>query len=99
MSLEHSPARQDPTSVTGLDGLARGPPDASDYWQALIDEKAAAAFCDLSERTIQGYRYRGGGPKYCRLSARCVKYRRLDLRLWVEERLRTSTSDPGPEAA
>ncbi len=99
MSLEHSPARQDPTSVTGLDGLARGPPDASDYWQGLIDEKAAAAFLDLSVRTLQGLRYKGGGARFVRISIRCVKYRRIDLRLWAEERLRASTSDPGSEAA
>ena len=68
------------------------------FWFELIGEKIAAAFVDLSVRSMQGYRYKGGGPRFCRLSARCVKYRRIDLRQWAEERLRTSTSDPGETA-
>jgi hypothetical protein len=99
MSLEHSPARSDPKAVMGMDGSPRGPPDASDYWQSLIDEKLAAEFLKLSQRTLQGYRYRGGGPKYIALSSRCVRYRRIDLLRWAEAHMRTSTSDPGPEAA
>ena len=71
----------------------------SDYWQALINEGEAAEFINQSKRTIQGYRYRGGGPLYIRLSRRCVKYRRIDLRRWAEARLRSSTSDAGPEGA
>ena len=65
----------------------------SDYWQALINEGEAAEFINQSKRTIQGYRYRGGGPPYIRLSRRCVKYRRIDLRRWAEARLRSSTSE------
>ena len=83
----------------GMDGSPRGPPDASDYWQGLIDEKLAAEFLKLSQRTMQGHRYRGGGPKYIALSSRCVRYRRIDLRRWAEAHLRNSTSDSGPEAA
>jgi hypothetical protein len=79
-----------------MDGSARGPPDASDYWQGLIDEKLAAEFLTLSRRTMQGFRYRGGGPEYFALSSRCVRYRRIDLRHWAEGHLRTSTSDTGP---
>ena len=93
MSLEHSPAR-----FTGSP-LKTGPPLDSDYWQALIDEKAAAKFLDLSARTLQGLRYRGGGPRFVRISARCVKYRRLDCRDFAVQRLRSSTSDAGSEAA
>ena len=70
-----------------------------DYWFELIKEKPAADFSDLKVRTLQGYRYRGGGPKFCRISARCIRYRRIDLRDWAEARLRSSTSDNGPEAA
>ena len=66
------------------------------YWFALIDERAAALFLDLTHRTLQGLRQKGGGPRFFRLSSRCVKYRRIDLRDFVESRLRASTSDPGP---
>ena len=99
MSLEHDPTRSEPATVTGMDGSPRGPPDASDYWHALIDEKAAAAFLDLTDRTMQAMRQRGGGPHYIRLSSRCLRYRRVDLREWADARVRTSTSDPGTEAA
>ena len=99
MSLEHDPARSDPAIVAGLDGKPRGPPDASDYWQGLIDEKAAAAFLGVTARHMQAMRQSGGGPQYVYLSSRCLRYRRLELRTWAEARLRTSTSDPGVEAA
>ena len=72
---------------------------AEDYWFALIGEKAAGAFLGLTDRTMQGYRHRGGGPLYVRLSSRCIRYRRVDLREWADARVRTSTSDPGKAAA
>ena len=71
----------------------------ANYWFALIGEQNAAEFLDLTDRTLQKYRQTGDGPKFCRLSARSIKYRRYDLRLWSEARLRSSTSDPGPAAA
>ncbi len=99
MSLEHHPARSEPAAAVGMDGSPRGPPDASDYWQALIDEKAAAAFLGLTDRTMQAYRQKGGGCKFIRLSSRCLRYRRIDLKAWADARIRTSTSDPGLGAA
>ena len=95
MSLEHDPARSEPATVTGMAGTPRGPPDASDYWYALINEKAAAVFLGLTDRTLQKFRQMGGGPRYIRLSSRCLRYRRVDLREWAEARVRTSTSDLG----
>ncbi len=79
---------------------ARGPPfrdakDDRDYWYALINEKAAASFLDLERRTMQGMRQRGGGPNFIRISSRCIRYRRIDLREWAEARMRSSTSDVG----
>ena len=73
--------------------------DDAEFWHALINEQDAAEFLGLSVRTMQGMRYRGGGPRYLALSPRCVRYRRIDLREWAETHLRTSTSDPGSEAA
>jgi hypothetical protein len=70
-----------------------------DYWHALIREDEAGDFLDLTARTMQVMRQRGDGPRFVRLSSRCIKYRRIDLRAWSEARLRTSTSDPGQEAA
>ena len=94
MSLEHSPARAPGSAAVGDDGSSNRIGD-SDYWNSLIDEKAASAFLGLKVRTMQGFRQRGGGPKFIRISSRCIRYRRIDLRDWVEARMRSSTSDPG----
>ena len=72
---------------------------AHGFWFDYIDERAAADFLDLTKRTLQGYRQRGGGPRYYAFSARCLRYRRIDLRAWADARIRTSTSDPGKGAA
>ena len=81
----------------GRDGV-HVPDGDSEYWHSLIDEKPAAAFLGLEPRTTQAMRQRGDGPKYISISARCIRYRRIDLKAWADSRLRTSTSDPGPEA-
>ena len=99
MSLEHHPARNKPENAADLDGAARGPPPDANYWNALINEKAAGAFLDLTDRTMQKFRQRGDGPRYIRISSRCLRYRRVDLREYAEARLRKSTSDPGQAAA
>jgi Helix-turn-helix domain len=66
-----------------------------DYWNALIPEQDAAGFLNITRRTLQAFRQKGGGPIFARLSARCIRYRRRDLQVWAEARVRTSTSDPG----
>ena len=98
MSLEHDPARSEPSAATGMDGSPRGPPGDPDYWYALITEKDAAAFLNLTDRTMQAMRQRGGGPRYYFLSSRCLRYRRIDLHSWAQARVRTSTSDTGQGA-
>lgn len=77
----------------------RPPADGPEYWFALIDEKAAGAYLGLTDRTMQKMRQRGGGPRYTVISSRCLRYRRIDLRQWAEERMRASTAEPAPEAA
>ncbi len=84
-------------SATGA--VSRPTEEDPEYWHSLIREAPAGGFLGFSERTMQGMRYRGGGPRYIRLSSRCIRYRRSDLREWAEQRLRTSTSDRGPEPA
>ena len=97
MSLEHSPARDQDAAVQGV---APGLPEADlAYWNALIDEKAAADFLGLTDRFMQHRRQQGGGPRYVAVSSRCIRYRRRDLKAWADERVRTSTADPGQAAA
>jgi predicted DNA-binding transcriptional regulator AlpA len=94
VSIEHIPTCIIPTSG-GADDL----PNDQEYWFALIDEKEAAGFLGLTDRTLQKYRQQGGGPKFVKLSDRCVRYRRIDCHEYIKARLRASTSDPGPDAA
>ena len=84
------------TAPTAGGDDALTPPEADTaYWFNLIDEKAAAEFLGLTDRTMQKLRQKGGGPRYSALSSRCLRYRRQDLRQWAEARMRSSTSDPG----
>ena len=99
MSVEHSPARSVPGAATSGEPDDPGKPADPDYWYCLIDEKAAAEFLDLTDRTLQKYRQTGDGPRYAVISSRCLRYRRVDLREWAEARMRSSTSDPGEAAA
>ncbi len=69
-----------------------------DYWNALVDEKVAASFLKITPRSTQAMRQRGGGPRFIRISARCIRYRRIDLKTWADARMRSSTSDPGQGA-
>ena len=98
MSLEHHPSREEPSTASRDDGLARGPPDDPNFWQALINEKEAGDFLGLTARAMQKMRQTGGGARYIHISSRCLRYRRIDLKAWADSRVRTSTSDTGQAA-
>ena len=63
---------------------------------ALLTETQAAQVLSLSVRTLQSWRLRGGGPRFVRVSSRCVRYRNSDLAEFIDARTVASTSDPGP---
>jgi predicted DNA-binding transcriptional regulator AlpA len=66
--------------------------------ESLLTEQEAARQLHLSQKTLEGWRTRGGGPKFVRLGTRAVRYRPADLNEFVERGLRTSTaSEPCPE--
>lgn len=44
-------------------------------------------------------RVEGGGPRYVRVSARAIRYRRRDLDQWIADRLRLTTREPVPDDA
>jgi len=72
------------------------PPDP----ESLMNETAGGIFLGVTRRAMQQWRLKGTGPKYIRISSRCVRYRRRDLIAFADERLRSSTSDQGvPNAA
>ena len=94
MPLNPTPLHESPCAPA-----ASGHADDPNFWQALINEKEAGDFLGLSDRAMQKMRQTGGGPRYVHISSRCLRYRRVDLRIWAESRIRTSTSDPGQAAA
>ena len=63
-----------------------------DDLDALVRQEEAARILDLTPRALEAWRHKGGGPRYIRISARCVRYRRADLQAWIAERERYSTS-------
>ncbi len=100
MSPENSPTHQRPTGSPGI-GHNGPPSEINDpaFWYELIPETKAAEFLDLTPRSMQAMRQRGGGPKFIRLSSRCIRYTRTLLKAYADARMRTSTSDPGQAAA
>ena len=63
-----------------------------------LDEKETARFLKLKVKTLQAWRCRGDGPRFLKLG-RAVRYRLSDIEAFVNERTRTSTSDPGPKVS
>lgn len=60
-----------------------------------MNEVAAAEFLGVSRRTMQGWRWRGGGPPFVRVGSRAVRYDPAQVRDWVDAQRRRSTSDSG----
>jgi predicted DNA-binding transcriptional regulator AlpA len=60
---------------------------------ALATEREAADFLGVTTRALQKWRATGSGPRFVRISSRCVRYRRRDLISWAEARLKSSTSE------
>lgn len=71
------------------ENLARDP----DYLDRLIDETEAASFLGYTIRALQGWRVKGGGPNFIKVSKRSVRYRRRDLIEWCERLKRAHTSE------
>jgi len=61
----------------------------------LMDEREAASVLCYSVRALQNWRHRGGGPKFVKVSARSVRYRRRDLLRWIDARTVSNTSEGG----
>ena len=80
------------------DDIAPEKPADADYWDNLISETRAADFMELSPRTLQSYRQRGGGPEFIRISSRCIRYTRRRCKLWADQRSAISTSDLGAQS-
>lgn len=78
-------------------GKPRRPEKPRPTGDECLTPKQLAALLRVSHRTVEGWRLKGNGPKFVRVSERCLRLRRSDVDLWLESRVRRSTSDPGPE--
>lgn len=58
----------------------------------FFNTRHAAAYLDLSPRTLDGYRLTGAGPAFHRFGNR-VRYRRDDLDAWAEKRRAITTAE------
>lgn len=64
--------------------------------QKLLNEKQVSELTGRAVTTMQKDRLKGTGLRYVRLG-RLVRYRPQDVEDWIEQNLRCSTSDPGPD--
>jgi hypothetical protein len=62
----------------------------------LLTEQQAAALLQVSVKSLQAWRVRGGGPPFVKLG-RCVRYSIAALEAFVKAAVRHSTSDRGSD--
>jgi hypothetical protein len=77
--------------LLGSVAAAAAIPTISDL-DAALNENQAAAVLNVSVRTLQAWRVRGGGPPYIKLS-RAVRYSHRALRIYQQEHTFTSTTE------
>lgn len=78
--------------------LGRDIPIPADL-DALMNEEQAAAYQNVTRRAMQNWRLNGKGPRYVKLSERCIRYKKRWLIEHAEKNLRKSTSDQGQALA
>ena len=69
--------------------------ESGDDPDSLIRQEAAALILGVSPRCLENWRHRGGGPRWVQISSRCIRYRRSDLIQFIDERVKTNTSEDG----
>lgn len=52
----------------------------------LLSTRELAELLGMSEQWCETSRHRGVGPKFVRLSPRCIRYKKADVLAWLEER-------------
>ena len=60
--------------------------------EIALREGQAAKLLNVSVKTLQAWRHRGGGPKFVKYGA-AVRYMQLNLDEFIKERTQASTSD------
>ena len=59
----------------------------------LIDEATLSALTGIAQSTLRNWRCQGRGPRFIRVSRRCVRYARDEVDAWIAARTVRSTSD------
>ena len=59
--------------------------------EPLLTTDQAAACLGTTKRTLEAWRYEGGGPVFVKLGGRMVRYRPSDLEAFVEAGEQTNT--------
>lgn len=60
---------------------------------AALNTAQAASYTGLAEKTLEGLRCRGGGPRFVRYGRKAVRYLVSDLDVWINSRVVGSTSE------
>lgn len=55
--------------------------------QHMLTPKQAAHYLGISEGALRLWRTEGKGPRHFKAGEKLVRYRRVDLDSWIEERL------------
>ncbi len=109
LAIRASVAEEDFIAGELTPGSLPAPPASGGWWAGLEQEggaymngnggnylntREAAAWLNLSPRTLDRYRVSGDGPAFHRFGGR-VRYLVADLKDWASARRRVSTSDDG----
>lgn len=65
----------------------------------LLNQNEVAEMIGVKPRTLEDWRITGAGPRFIRISKRCVRYQLDDVLTWVDARSVASTAEPIREAA
>lgn len=60
----------------------------------LLSTSSAAIYLGTTERFLELLRIRGSGPKFLRLSTKCIRYKFQHLSEWIDSKEKSSTSQP-----
>lgn len=60
---------------------------------AALNTQQASIYTGLAEKTLEGLRCRGGGPRFVRYGRKAVRYLVRDLDEWIDSRVVGSTSE------
>ncbi len=83
-----------PPIGSGANSEQKGGKQMKENGRNYLNTREAAAWLNLSPRTLDRYRVSGDGPVFHRFGGR-VRYQVADLETWASARRRVSTSDDG----